>query len=347
MNANEILKERKLPELLSREQMKKILQDNEYGYIPDVDYKCTISEPEIIEKRYLAGTVCHSVVNITIETEYGKHTFPVNRVLHNDGEKHPFFVFLNFRADVPDRYYPLEEVIDEGFDVLSVCYKDITSDDGDFKNGLAGVLLKDGQETDTTCGKIMMWAWTASRILDYAQTLDALDMKRAAVMGHSRLGKTALVAGMMDERFTFAFSNCSGNSGAALSRGNTGETITDIVKVFPFWFCKNYRQFTENNYAPHFDQHFLVASIAPRYAYVASATLDAWADPNAELLTCVAASKMYEDMGLTGFVFDGELPKAGDKFLEGRIGYHNHHGNHFLSRHAWKNFMEYMELHKD
>jgi len=144
---------------------------------------------------------------------------------------------VNFRDDNPDRYQPTEEIIDNGFAVLTVCYKDVTSDDGDFTNGLAGVLFPDGKRGADDSGKISMWAWAASRLLDYAETLsDKLDLEKSVVCGHSRLGKTALVAAMFDSRFKFSYSNDSGCSGAALARGTTGETVEDICDRFPFWF---------------------------------------------------------------------------------------------------------------
>ncbi len=346
MKMNELLGQRNLPQLLSADEMRKLLLDNVYGHIPEMAYSVDVSKPKTIEGRFLAGSVCHSTVEFTVKTKFGSHSFPVNRVLHNDGKKHPFFVFLNFRRNAPDIYYPLEEIADEGFDVLSVCYEDITADNADFGSGLAGIFLPNGQETGKTCGKIRLWAWVASRILDYAETVDTLDMDSAAVVGHSRLGKTALVAGMLDERFAYSVSNCSGCSGAALSRGNSGERISDIVKNFPYWFCKDYAVFGKQNFGPDFDQHYLIASIAPRCVYIASASMDAWADPVSEFLSCVAASKAFEDLGVEGIIHDDRIPDVEEKLHEGCVGYYNHHGQHFLSRHTWKSVMEFINLHR-
>lgn len=359
MNVEVLLKETKLPELLDRKSMKKILQDNEYGYIPDVPYQVTVSEPKTIEYRYCCGNAEVSRVEFTITTQYGSHSFPVHRLLHTDGSVHPFFVFMNFRGMVPDFYYPVEEIIDRGYNVLSFNYKDVTSDDADFTNGIAGILMPNGQDQTDTCGKLALWAWTASRLMDYAETLPCLDCSQAAVMGHSRLGKTALVAGMMDERFRYVFSNDSGCSGAALARGSlgvmgktgkyggTGETIEKIVKAFSYWFCKRYEDFVPTNIPEGFDQHFLVASIAPRFAYVASAAMDEWASPDSEFLSCVAASKAYESLGLTGFVHDGILPDEEATYHAGRVGYHRRTGMHFLSRVDWNRYMDFIDRHHD
>ncbi len=355
---SELIKERKLPPLREREEMVKLLLEKEYGILPGVECKVSVSEPTMIEERFCGYAAELSSVEMTVKSNFASHTFRVGRLLHNDGEKRPFFVLLNFSPDMPDKYYPVEEIAEEGFDVLSVCYTDISGENSDFSDGLAKVLLPNGRESGTTCGKIMLWAWAASRILDYAETLPGLDMNNAAVVGHSRLGKTALVAAMLDTRFKYAFSNDSGCSGAAIARGgmgvlglhgdrSTGETIEAITKAFPYWFCKNYRQFAETNIPEGFDQHFLLASIAPRFCYVSSASMDDWADPNSEFLSCVAASEKYEELGYSGLVHSDKLPEIGEYFHEGRIGYHKRFGAHFLSRRDWHGFMKFINLHKD
>ena len=368
MNVSEMLKARNLPPLRDRKEMLEILLKNEYGYMPELEYEMSVSEPTNYEGRYCDGTVQHSTVEMTITTKYGSHTFPIQRVLHKDGSVNPFFVFLNFRSAVPDRYFPTEEVADAGFDVLMIKYTDIASDNGDFSNGLPKIFMPEGQQKDTDCGKIMFWAWAAMRVLDYAATLPMLDMSQAAVAGHSRLGKTALLTGALDERFRYAFSNCSGCSGASLARGNTGldyfknwdiqnpfdftedfttgETIRDILKNFPFWFCKNYQNYLMNNYPDDFDQHYLVASVAPRFAYIASASRDRWADPVSEFLSGVAASEAYEKMGLPGLVHNEKLPEINESLHEGRIGNHLHKSPHFLSRFDWQNYIAFIRKHQ-
>jgi len=354
--ATEILKEINLPALRDRESMKKILLEKEYGVMPDIAYEVSVGEAKNIEGRYCCGTAMLSQVEFTVTTEYGSHAFPVFRLLHNDGKKHPFFVFMNFRRNAPDFYYPVEEIVERGYDVLSFNYGDVTKDNPDFTNGIAGIFLPNGQNAQNTCGKITLWAWAASRVLDYAQTLPSLDMEQAAVVGHSRLGKTALVAGMLDERFQYVFSNDSGCSGAALARGRMtteqeiekfterGEKISDILCV-SYWFCKNYSDYGETNIPDDFDQHFLLASIAPRHVYVASAALDGWASPDSEFMACVAASEAYEAMGLTGFVHDDTIPNVDITLHEGSVGYHRRQGKHFLSRVDWNRYMDYIDLH--
>ena len=367
MNVAGHLRSRNLPNFLEREKMIALLLENEFGYMPELNYEVTISDPISVNGRYCDSTVAHSYVHMTVTTQYGSHTFPIQRILHKDGTVNPFFIHISFSGNIPNVGHPAEEIADNGFDVLSFNYTDVASDNNDFSNGLPKIFMPNGREKDTDCGKIMFWAWAAMRVMDYAQTLPQLDLKQSAVIGHSRLGKTALVTGMLDERFRYVFSNNSGGSGAALARGNsgvagqieynktnifdfeqdftTGETIRDVLKNFPFWFCKNYQKYAVTNTPEGFDQHFLPASIAPRFVYIASASTDVWADPVSEFLCAASASEIYEKMDLPGLVHNNALPKPNDYFHDGRIGYHLRKGAHFLSRHDWMHYMNFIRKH--
>ena len=341
---SEILKERNVPELLSREEMLDIVQAQLFGYLPPRPEKISFETEENIIPKFCAGkAVCHKVtVNTVINGK--EFSFPFLATLPTDEEKHPFFVHINFRDLNPDRYMPTEELVDNGFAVLSVWYNDITTDDGDFTNGLAGVLFENGKRNDTDCGKIAMWAWAAQRILDYAETLpDKLDLSRSVVCGHSRLGKTALFAGATDERFAFSYSNDSGCSGAAIAKGTApgGERVADICRNFPFWFCENYKKYCNNEYNMPFGQHYLVASIAPRKVLIGSASEDKWADPLSEMLCCVASSPAF----VNGFKYEDRPPQIDDKFFDGDIGYHMRKGLHYFSREDWLRLIEFVNLH--
>ena len=341
---SEMLKERNVPELLSREEMLDIVQAQLFGYLPLKPEKISFETEENIIPKFCAGkAVCHRVtVNTVINGK--EFSFPFLATLPTDDEKHPFFVHINFRPDNPDRYMPTEELVDNGFAVLSVYYNDITSDDGDFTNGLAGVLFENGERSDTDCGKIAMWAWAAQRILDYAETLpNKLDISRSVVCGHSRLGKTALFAGATDERFAFSYSNDSGCSGAAIARGTApgGERIADICRNFPFWFCENYKKYCNNEENMPFDQHYLVASIAPRKVLIGSASEDKWADPLSEMLCCVASGPAFQK----GFKYEDRPPQINDKFFDGDISYHMRKGLHYFSREDWLRLIEFVKLH--
>lgn len=326
----------------TRSEILDILQKEEYGYLPDVPQEISF-ETVSSSETFCAGKVTLSKVMIKTKCSFGDFSFPIYTSIPNKKGKHPFFVHINFRPDVPDKYQPTEEICDNGFAILSFCYKDVTSDNDDFSDGLAGVYYNGRERKESECGKIAMWAWAASRVMDYAMTLDCLDHSKGFVAGHSRLGKTALLTGAVDDRFSCAFSNDSGCCGAAISRGKEGETIDKITTVFPYWFCKNLKKYAENEDKMEFDQHFLLRAIAPRLVCVSSAVNDLWADPDSEFLCCVAAGKEYEDLGLKGFVYDGDsIPKCNEKIFEGNIGYVKREGEHYFSREDWLNFIEFI-----
>ena len=339
----ELLKERNLPEIPSdRNEIKEILQREIYGYMPGKPEKVSFEEVGAPEERFpckakLANMKC-------IFTYNGKeYEFPFRAAYHTDGKKHPVFININFHKEVPSLYQPVEEILDNGFDVISICHKEVTSDDNDFSTGIAPAFVSSNDRGETETGKINIWSWAASRLIDYALTLPGTDADNIAVVGHSRLGKTALVTGMHDERVKYAISNDSGCAGAALARKNTGEKVADITKNFPFWFCPNYKKYIDNEDAMPFDQHFLLAATAPRYVYVASASLDSWACPVNEYLSCHAVSDYFEAKGADGFKAKDGLPEENEYFHQGGIGYHLRPGAHFLSRYDWNLYMKFIK----
>lgn len=338
----QLLEERQLPKLLSRQEMLNILQEEEYGYLPPEPERISWKvEPNYISE-FCAGKATIDKVTATCQINKKEFSFPFYVSIPVADKKCPFFIHVNFRDSVPDLYMPTEELIDHGFAVLSFGYEDITKDNDDFTDGLAGVLYKNGVRRPDEAGKIAMWAWAAQRVMDYAQTLEhLLDMEYAVICGHSRLGKAALLAGATDTRFQFVYANDSGCSGAALARKNTGERISNICTQFPFWFCENYKNYMDAEENMPFDQHYLVAAIAPRKVLIGSASNDPWADPVSEFLCCAASGEAFE-----GFVCEDRLPEVGECFFKGKIGYHLREGLHYFGREDWLRLIEFIKEHR-
>lgn len=341
-----LLYKRDLPEFKSSEEMLDLIQKEEYGYIPSKPDKVIWKVTDNYIPGFCAGKANISKVEITSFVMGEKFTFPLYVSIPVKEGKHPFFVCINFSDYLPDRFIPIEEIIDNGFAVLSFCHNDVTKDNPDFTDGLAGVLYKNCTRNSDSPGKIAIWAWAAHRVMDYAETLNCLDVNCSVVCGHSRLGKTALLAGATDERFKFVYSNNSGCSGVAISRDKKGETVEDICRSFPYWFCENYLKYATNEYQMPFDQHFLAALVAPRYLYVASAEEDEWADPCSEFTTCVMLNEVYENYGKKGLICGNRFPKSGDEFHEGCVGYHLRSGTHYFSREDWQKAIKFINKHR-
>ena len=197
---------------------------------------------------------------------------------------------------------------------------------------------------DNTGKSIAAWAWGCSRVLDYLLTLKYIDKKRAIVLGHSRLGKAALWCGAQDQRFAMVISNDSGCSGAALSRRNYGETVAKINHDFPWWFCNKYQSYSQDVSSLPMDQHELLALIAPRLVYVASAQDDQWADPRGEFLSLQEASKVYALYGLETLQ-GSSFPSVNEPLWKGNCGYHMRTGIHDVTDYDWQSYIEFANKH--
>ncbi len=329
-----------------RPAIRSLLASEEYGYLPDFSY--TIAYQPGKKRTFGGGSAEFYSVNITIRTSSASHSYPLYCVIPTQNRPCPAFLHINFRDAVPDSYMPSEEISDHGFACFSFCYHDVTRDNADFTDGLAGLLYPDGKRKPSDPGKISIWAWAAMRAMDYILTLDCIDHQNIGIIGHSRLGKTALWTAANDERFTFCFANESGCSGAALTRGvaDTAEHLQDICKTFPYWFCERYQTYAGRETELPFDQHFLLALIAPRRLYVASADADLWTDPASQYRACMAAAHIWDFYGkFPAFTGPDDYPSAGASFQEGHIAYHMRSGDHFLSRRDWLGFMAYFKKH--
>lgn len=322
-----------------REEIIDLFSKYEYGYTPQKQGETTYTVNEKIE-RCNAGHATHEKWTVTFPTEKGEYSFPVNYLHPKDKDKHLTFIVINFRPDVYDMYIPVTEILDNGYGIAQFCYEDITADGADL-NGLAEHFERRDDGTDW--GKIGMWAFAASRVADILLTLD--ETRELAVIGHSRLGKTALWCGAQDERIKYVFSNGSGCCGGAYERikHEGGETLKVITSVFPYWFCDNLKQFAEEPEKRPFDQHMLVALVAPRYVGIGDAELDAWADQYSEQLSCISAGEVWQKIyNKEGYIGKKAPAEIGDFFNDGDVHYHIRSGVHYFGREDWLEYMKFI-----
>ena len=334
-----------------RGEILEIFAQEMYGHIPE--------RPEGLHFRTLAqepvydGLGIRKTVRIYLDSRED-HWFDV--MIHlpakADGPV-PMFVGLNFKGNAAtlderaDFRWPYEMILKAGMGVATAWRDTIEPDGRDCNLGGEDVCRDGGVRSWYDKGgdwsAISAWAWGLSRIMDYLETDKAADCTKVAVIGHSRLGKTALWAGANDLRFDMVISNDSGCCGAALSRRVYGENFAIIANAFPHWFTSEFRKYMWNEDGFPADQHWLLALAAPRPLYVASATEDQWADPKGEWMSAYLTSEVYALFGLDGLGENMPDPDTPDKL--GHVGYHLRTGSHNILAYDWQQYISFVQHH--
>lgn len=345
--------------MLDREKTLNLFMNEEYGFVPEEALKPLTFE--VKDEKTIGNVHARCVL-----MKYKDHAMRLYLYSPANQKKCPTFLFaahnvVEKRAKelVPDFDYvsnhgafinhvPVDYILLRGCAVGVVIENDIVLDTTSKERyaTLESIITKiTPNKKDNEWGVISAWAWGLSKAMDFISTLpEEFDLNNVATIGHSRGGKTALLAAARDDRFVMGVSSCSGNSGAAISRNKTGERIKDIIEVVPQWFCKNYEKYVDNEDNLPFDQHQLIGCIAPRLAYVFSASADDWACPKNELLACRMASEYYEDYGLKGLVAPEEIEN--DKsYGEGHIAYHVKTGTHCIELKDWVMVINFFKDH--
>ncbi len=330
------------PEILT------LFENNIYGQMPKsfTSIKYTVTH----EDKTAMGGRAH-LKEVQIQVVNNNKTVNINLVLFVPSAARkpvPAFVLINNRGKeltdptrtIKNAFWPAEMVIDSGYAIAAFHVSDLAPDNKDTYMNALLQLYPEQLTADNGMRAIGAWAWGASRVLDYLGKDPDIDAKKVAIVGHSRGGKASLWAAAEDKRFAMCFTNCSGNSGAALSRRKFGERINRINTSFPFWFNNNYKKFNNNEDSLPVDQHMLIALIAPRPVYATNATKDLWADPTGTFLSLKNAEKVYALYGLKS-ALPATPPPTNEAIIRSPLGYHIREGIHDMTEFDWNNFIRF------
>ncbi|WP_346860950.1 hypothetical protein [uncultured Draconibacterium sp.] len=357
------------PELLD------FFTQNMYGEVPG---ELKITSYDVLEQsnNALNGKAIRKQIDLSFRKDNNLLDFTILMYLPKNTEKVPLFLAYNFygnhtitneadiiiseawAADYPSfgiinnqlteqsrgvraNRWPVEKMIDAGYGLAVIYYGEVDPDKDDLSDGIQPFFYVDDQHqpADNEWGSIAAWAWGLSRAMDYFEMDEQVDASKVIVFGHSRLGKTSLWAGASDTRFAGVISNNSGCGGAALSKRRVGETIWRINRSFPYWFCPNFKNYSKNEEALPVDQHELIALIAPRPVYVASAEEDQWADPKGEFLAALYASPVYKLYGKKG-ITQNEMPEVNQP-IQNTVAYHIRTGKHDVTDFDWEQYIKW------
>ena len=364
------------PELLS------LFSEYVYGHTLGGD--AVAHEVIAVDKQALGGLATRKEVAIYLTADQSRPIHVLIYLPNNRSEAVPVFMGLNYagnqgvstdpgirittrwtrfakRPGFPNGYaneksrgayasrWPIEFILSRGYGVVTAYYGDLQLDrpDIDTMDDSFHRWFKEqtGESHDNSSwGTIGVWAWGLSKMLDYLETDHDVDSKRVAVIGHSRLGKTALWAAAQDTRFAMAISNNSGEGGAAIARRKFGERFENLNRSFPHWFNGNFKQFNNKEDELPVDFHELLSLIAPRPLYVASGSEDLWADPKGEYLSLYHAGPVYA-LYQQPVLQHAEPPAVGTVRTTGNLGYHNRPGKHDINRYDWERYLDFADQH--
>ena len=236
---------------------------------------------------------------------------------------------------------PIEALLDQGYALAFVQPSEFVADRPTQGLNMLAELSLGHEDERTRWGAIAAWAWQATKIVDVLETHDRLDRNKFVIWGHSRFGKSALLAMALDDRIDGAIAHQSGTGGASLNRNKRGESISSITKNYPHWFSQNYASFGDDETRMTSDQHLLLAALAPRPVLLGNARRDVWSDPNGAFRAAIGADTIYERLGA-----EGVRQERLDAFHpEAELSYWIRPGTHGVVKEDWEAFLMFLAAH--
>ncbi len=348
-NSREEWETKRRPELLE------LFKSHVYGRIPDeksIKVNFHLAEQDESE-AIMNGRAVRKTVEVEAERNGRHFIFCFVVFVPKSRGKVPVFLTIcnrGIKDSDPSRgflssFWPVESMIARGYAAAAFRTQEVVPDYNEgFRTGFYRLFPEYAGARPSDCfGAIGAWAWAVSRMVDYVEEDESLDNTKIAVVGHSRGGKAALWTAAQDRRIAMVAASCAGNTGDALSRGNTGEKIEDITKKFGYWFCPRYASYARREKELPVDQHMLLGLIAPRLLYTSARTRDEWADPEGQYECCLRAGEAYRLYGKRGLIEPAQFLLPDTPVFGDGIGHHRKTGSHDLDEYDWNCYMDFAD----
>lgn len=355
-----------------RPELKELFQHYEYGYFPRAaKIKATFEHQNM---KFMDGKATLKLVTLSFVEAEAPRIHLMLVVPNQRRNPAPVFLGINFSGNhslitdpnvpLPDGWmnnkyarvannratnegrgkqvdtWAIEQSVARGYAVATFFGGELQPDVVDATNGIRSVFFG-SHNPEEDWGTIGAWAWGLQRVVDYLETDRDIDKKRIAVVGHSRLGKAAMLAGAFDERIALVIPLQAGCGGTSPARGTIGESVKRINTSFPHWFCGEFKKFNDEPERLPFDHHCLIALCAPRPVLLSNAVEDSWANPEGQFEMLKAADKVYRLVGVKGIASE-EMPEVG-QLMDSRLGYYIRPGKHSMTKDDWKVFLDYAD----
>ena len=351
-----------------RPELKVLFQQYEYGYFPPpAKIKATVDH---VDKAFYGGKATLKLVTLSFRQKEAPRLHLMLVIPNKRKAPAPVFLGINSAGNhslvadpnvpLPDGWmnnknlggatdvsrgkhedvWAIEQSIDRGYAVATFFGEEIQQDVAVTTNGVRSV-FHGSKNPETDWGTIAAWAWGLHRVVDYLAEDKDIDRKKIAVVGHSRRGKAAILAGAFDERIALVIPLQAGCGGTSPARGKIGESVKRINTSFPHWFSGEFKKFNDEPERLPFDHHCLIALCAPRPVLLANAVEDTWANPDGQFEMLKAADKVYRLVGVEGMASE-KMPEVG-QLMDSRLGYYIRAGKHSMTKGDWKIFLDYAD----
>lgn len=235
---------------------------------------------------------------------------------------------------------PFKEIIAHGYAVALFYAGDVVADVAAAAPAQLAQFAGDAPEAERP-GALAVWAWLYSRAVDVLAVDPRIDAARIAIWGHSRNGKSALLAAAFDPRIAAVIAHQSGKGGATLTRSYAGESVAQITKGYPHWFSPAFAAWAGREEEIPVDQHQLIALVAPRPIFIGAARRDKWSDPEGAFRAAKGADPVYKLLGARGLEQSGMR----ERVFESDLAFVFRGGRHGVTTADWRDFLTFLDAH--